>query len=108
MFERKPPIRSTHEDIAELADALDRFVIGLADGVDAIQDAELAGDFSIVPKLARSMASDAERLGYPAMAVGARNVALAAEDGKADTLQDAIVELTDLAMRVRQGHRGAA
>ena len=42
MFERKPPIRSTQEDVAELADDIDRFVIGLAERIDAIQDAEFA------------------------------------------------------------------
>ena len=108
MFERKPPIRSTQEDVAELAEELDRFVIGLAERVDAIQDAEIAQSCAAVSDLARTLAQDAERLGYPTMATGARSVAMAAEDAKTESLQEAIVELTDVAQRIRQGHRGAA
>jgi hypothetical protein len=108
MFERKPPIRSTQEDVAELAEDLDRFVIALAERIDSIQDAELAGSWADVASLARTLANDSERLGYPGMALCAKNVAMAAEDSKTDLLQDAIIDLTDLAQRVRRGHRGAA
>ncbi len=108
MFEGKPPIRSTQEDVAELAEELDRFVIGLAERIDAIQDAELTAIWSEVSLLARTLANDADRLGYPGMAQNAKSVAMAAEDAKTEALQDAIVELTDLAQRIRRGHRGAA
>jgi len=89
MFERKPPIRSTQEDVAELADDLDRFVIGLAERVDAIQDAELAASWSDVASLARTLANDAERLGYPGMALCTKSVAMAAEDAKTEVMQEA-------------------
>lgn len=108
MFEPKPPIRSTQEDVAELAEDIDRFVIGLAERIDAIQDAELAQKSGEVAELARMLSADADRLGYPGMAVSAKEVAMAAEDDVSDELQETIVELTDLAQRVRQGHRGAA
>ncbi len=108
MFERKAPIRSTQEDIPELAAEIDRFVIGLAERVDSIQDAELVESFSQVSLLARQLATDADRLGYPEMAHNAKAVAMSAEDGKTDSLQESMIELTDLAQRVRRGHRGAA
>ena len=108
MFERKPPIRSTQVDVAELAEDLERFVIGLAERVDAIQDAEMATSWSDVASLARTLGNDADRLGYPAMAQDAKSVAMAAEDAKTEVLQDAIIDLTDLAQRIRRGHRGAA
>ena len=109
MFERKPPIRSTQEDVVELAEDIDRFVIGLAERIDSIQDAELAQKYGEVAVLARTLSSDADRLGYPGMAMSAKGVALAAEDAAGEEeLQETIVELTDLAQRVRQGHRGAA
>jgi hypothetical protein len=108
MFEKKPPIRSTQEDVAELAEDLDRFVIGLAERIDAVQDAELVEHYDEVSQLARVLANDAERLGYPGMAQSAKSVATAAADSKLDSLQEAVVELTDLAQRVRRGHRGAA
>jgi hypothetical protein len=108
MFERKAPIRSTQEDIPELAEEIDRFVIGLAERIDSIQDAELVESFSQVALLSRQLSTDADRLGYPGMAQNAKSVAMAAEDGKTDSLQDLVIELTDLAQRVRRGHRGAA
>jgi hypothetical protein len=108
MFEQKPPIRSTQEDVAELAEELDRFVIGLAERIDAIQDAELAANGDEVAELARMLANDAERLGYPGMAQCAKGVALSAEDGKSEAMRESVFDLTELAQRVRRGHKGAA
>jgi len=108
MFERKPPIRSTQEDVVELAEDIDRFVIGLAERIDAIQDAELADKPGETAELARLLSNDADRLGYPGMAMSAKGVAHAAEDDQRDELQETIVELTEMAQRIRQGHRGAA
>ena len=34
--------------------------------------------------------------------------AMAAEDDKPETLQEATVELTEISQRIRRGHRGAA
>lgn len=108
MFEPKPPIRSTQENVVELADDLDRFVIGLAERIDSIQDAELVGKSSEVAALARSLSQDADRLGFPAMGVSARGVALSAEDDQKDELTETIRELTEISHRIRLGHRGAA
>jgi hypothetical protein len=108
MSERKPPIRSTQEDVPELLQAIDRFVIGLAERIDSIQDAELLSNHGELGRLAGLLAADADRLGYPSLAMVARNAVSAATDGKRDALQDAVTELTEIAQRVRQGHRGAA
>jgi hypothetical protein len=81
MSERKPPIRSTQEDVPELVQAIDRFVIGLAEQIDAIQDAELIGGHAQVARLAGVLATDADRLGYPGLALVARNAISAATDG---------------------------
>ena len=108
MFKRESPIRSTQEDVDELAEDIDRFVVVLAERIDAIQDAELADCPDEIASLSRQLSSDAERVGYPVMAQSARSAAMAAEDGKIEAMQEQIVELTDLAQRVRRGHRGAA
>ncbi|MBY0398914.1 hypothetical protein K2X89_01370 [Myxococcota bacterium] len=108
MSERKPPIRSTQEDVPDLVQAIDRFVIGLAERIDAIQDAELQAGFAELGRLAGSLAADADRLGYPGLALVARNAVSASTDGKRDAVQDAVFELTEITQRVRQGHRGAA
>lgn len=108
MSERKLPIRSTQEDVPDLVQAIDRFVIGLAERIDAIQDAELQARLADLGRLAGILAGDADRLGYPALAQVARNAVSTSTDGKPDAVQDAVVELTEIAQRVRQGHRGAA
>lgn len=108
MPELKPPIRSTQEGVIELSEDIDRFVIGLAERIDSIQDVELAGKSAEVAELARILSTDSDRLGYPAMALSATGVALAAEDDRADVLQETVIELTEIAQRIRQGHRGAA
>jgi HPt (histidine-containing phosphotransfer) domain-containing protein len=108
MFKCEPPIRSTQIDVDELAEDIDRFVIVLAERIDEIQDAELARCPDKIASLARQLSSDAERVGYPGMAQNAKSTAMAAEDGKIEAMQEHIAELTDLAQRIRRGHRGAA
>lgn len=108
MFERKTPIRSTQEDVRELAEEIDRFVVGLAERIDAIQDAELMSAHANLVLHAHALAEDASRLGYPVLSQMARSAMLAAEDDKSDHIRDTVAELTELAQRVRLGHRGAA
>jgi HPt (histidine-containing phosphotransfer) domain-containing protein len=108
MFERKSPIRSTQEDVRELAEDIDRFVIGLAERIDTIQDAELAGHHGELANHARSLSQEAERVGYPVLAQIAKAAMLAAIDGKTEGVRESVTELTELAQRVRLGHRGAA
>jgi hypothetical protein len=54
------------------------------------------------------LSTDSDRLGYPGLALSATGVALASEDDRSDVLQEAVIELTEIAQRIRQGHRGAA
>jgi hypothetical protein len=107
MFEPKSPIRSTQEDVIELAGDIDRFVISLAERIDHIQDAELAQKSGEVAALAQALSRDADHLGYPGMAISAKGVAAAAEYSQMDELEETVIELTEMAQRVRQGHRGA-
>lgn len=108
MFERKSPIRSTQEDIRELAEEIDGFVVGLAEKIDAIQDAELSNEREQLAIHARQLSLEASRLGYPVLSQVAKAAMLAAEDGKTDQIRETVTELTELAQRVRLGHRGAA
>ena len=108
MSEPKPPIRSTQQDVIELAGDINRFVISLAERIDQIQDAELAQKSGEVAALAQTLSRDADHLGYPGMAMSAKGVVAAAEYSQMDELQETVIELTEMAQRVRQGHRGAA
>ncbi|MDP6981423.1 MAG: hypothetical protein QF570_22920 [Myxococcota bacterium] len=102
------PIFSTCDEDPNLTVALDRFVIGLAERVDTLQDAELDGDLPLLERLATELAAQASELGYAPMREIAQAVASACHDEKVEDAQAAMVELTDIAARIRRGHRGAA
>lgn len=107
MSKRHTPIFSSREDDPDLREALDEFTISLAERVDVLQDAELAADLDGLGPLCASLAGEAERLGFAPLADAANRVACACSEDKADAAQEALIELTDVARRVRLGHRGA-
>jgi len=102
------PIYSLRENDVEIEDDLDRFVIGLAEVVDGLQDAESTGDYDLLDELAMAMSADAARLGYPDLEKVARSVRRANEEVSKQAVQESLVELTEVARRIRLGHRGAA
>ncbi len=108
MSERKTAIRSFLEDDPELADDISSFVVKLAEEVDGLQDAEATAQWEPLRDFALNLARDAERCGFPGLSQIARGVARAAEDGKPEDARAGLVELTDMAQRIRLGHRGAA
>lgn len=108
MSDRKHAIRSFLEDDPDLADDIGAFVVSLAEQVDGLQDAEATGQWEPLRDLSLHLAREAERCGFPGLAQVARGVARAAEDGKPDDARSGLLELTDVAQRVRLGHRGAA
>jgi len=81
------PIYSSCEDDPELYDQLCDFVIGLADEIDRLQDAEADGALERLGELCR----DIEHL-----------------EQKPESAQAALVELTEIGQRIRRGHRGAS
>ena len=108
MFERKRAIYSSKEDDPDLEDEINEFVIRLAEYVDTLQDAESAGDHLELRRLAEELADRAQALGYAPLSQVARNVCEGCKQGKDDEIQEALIELTEVAQRVRLGHRGAA
>ena len=105
---RLDPIYSLHEKSVELEEEIDRFVVGLAEAVDGLQDAESASDLDRLDDLATALAARASRLGYPALEQIAGRVGAACQADDKPAVQGALVELTAIARRVRLGHRGAA
>lgn len=101
------PIHSRLADDPAHADAVDAFVLGLAHRVDDLQDLEARGDYKALAEQAGSLGEDASRTGYPPLAEGAEEVRVAARSESAEATRKSLVELTDLARRVRQGHRGS-
>lgn len=100
------PIVSTRADDPSLYQAIDAFVLALAECVDHLQDAESAGNLARLQELARTLAAQSEPLGYAPLAELAEALAAAAAE-KPEEVHARLVELTDVAQRVRRGHRGA-
>ncbi|MDG2048720.1 MAG: hypothetical protein P8M78_01025 [Myxococcota bacterium] len=108
MEDRPRPIFSLREDDIEFEDQIDHFVIHLGEAVDALQDAESAGDQDLLDDLSSNMASQAAETGYPDLDKLARQVRSAAQQADKLAIQQFLIELTDLSRRIRLGHRGAA
>jgi hypothetical protein len=107
-MERRKPIYSVHEDKPELQEPINEFVIGLAERIDGLQDLHSLADFDRLGEQCRELAAEAERLGYPVLASVASSALEACRDRKGEVSEEALVEMTDLAQRIRQAHRGAA
>jgi len=107
MSESGRPIHSALDDDPAAAAAIDGFVFALAERVDALQDAEARGDLRQLALLVAELGDEARGVGYAPLRHSADEVARAAAAGDAELAYKALVELTDVARRVRQGHRGS-
>jgi len=106
--EKIQPLYSALENDVELEEELSGFVIGLAEDVDLIQDAETAGSLPDVGTRARLLAKRAERFGYRLLTEIASEVVTASDEDKPEVVQTHLRALTHVACRIRRGHRGAA
>lgn len=104
---RNGPLYSTRAEGPEASALLDAFVLGLAGCIDGLQDADAAGEVDELVRGAGSLAQQAAELGHDLLAAVALHVAEVARQGKTEDAHGALVELTDVAQRVRRGHRGA-
>jgi hypothetical protein len=103
-----PPIFSTREDDPTASEAIDQFIVTLAEQVDALQDADLEGDLKGLGTLATELAERSEDLGYAPLVAVARAVADACRDHKLEDAMAAMVDLTQVSCCIRKGHRGAS
>jgi hypothetical protein len=101
------PIYSTRADDPACGDALEAFAVGLAERVDHLQDVEICCDFAQLASLAEVLADDARELGYGSLAGAARSVVAAARSERSDDARARLLHVTELAHRIRLGHRGA-
>lgn len=101
------PIHSRLADDPAHAEAVDGFVLALAHRVDDLQDLEARGDLKALAEQAAALGADAVRTGYPALERCTEEVRRAAQQDSAELTRKALIELTDVARRVRQGHRGS-
>ena len=107
MGSNETPIHSAYADDPAQAEAIDAFVVALAERVDELQDLEARGDLARLAERAAALGSGAAELGYPPLARGAEDVAQASHQRHAELVYKALIELTVIAQRVRRGHRGS-
>ena len=109
VYERpEPALRSNREGDPEVELQIDAFVVGLGETVDALQDAEATGDLAALRRLAEPLIQRALELGYESLAEVVREIAEAVRDPSPDAAHKAVESFTELAKRVRRGHRSAA
>ena len=101
------PIHSRFEDDPSHADAIEAFVVALAERVDTLQDNEASSDWPRLIAGTDDLALAAQQAGYPQLAEAATEVLRAARERHGELAYKALVELTDVAQRIRRGHRGA-
>jgi hypothetical protein len=102
--------RAIHSALAAepaLAGAIEAFVVGLAERVDELQDREAQGALPRLAELAVELSRDAAKVGYEPLSSWADAVALACNERNPQDVRKALLELTEVATRVRLGHRGA-
>lgn len=106
--ETPAPILSARDGDSACQEAIDQFVVTLAEQVDTLQDADLEGDLDLLGELATKLADRAEDLGYRPLVTIACEVAEACRNQKTEDAVAAMIELTAISCRIRKGHRGSA
>lgn len=103
-----PAIYSLFDDDPTKRECVETFIFGLAGHIDDLQEAELGGDLREVERLAKDLSTTAGSAGYPVLVNLADSTIAACLADEADEVRKGIVELTELAQRVRRGSRGSA
>jgi len=105
--DRPGPIFSRLLEDPAYGEAIDEFVVGVAERVDHLQDADSKGDVGELRRLASQLGVDARAAGFDLLADVAGAIESACLDRAYKPAHDGVVALTELARRVRLGHRGA-
>ena len=102
------PIYSTKAEDPELLEPISDFVIALAPEIDRLQDIQEAADYQQLRTQCTLLQARCLDMGYPHLAEIAEEVAVACSLEKEESIHLGLLAITDLARRVRLGHRGAA
>jgi hypothetical protein len=105
---RRRPVYSVLQACSELDESIHQFVVGLAEQVDLLQDDEQNSDFEGLEERAGILSGQADRMGYPELARLTRKVSVSCVEPMKDAVQKGLVEITEMARRIRLGHRGSA
>lgn len=102
----RPIFSALVEDPTRL-EAIDAFVVALAERVDDLQDCEARADFTRLAELAEELLLESTKVGYDSLSRSAAAVRAPALEQKSKDVRKALIQLTEVAHRVRLGHRGA-
>jgi hypothetical protein len=101
------PIHPSLADDPTAEESIERFVISLAERIDALQDAESRGELRRLAVQTRALVIDAEDRGFDVLARGAEMLVARCREKNGEGARKQLVELTAIAHRIRLGHSGA-
>jgi hypothetical protein len=107
-MQKRKPIYSTREEESQMHEEISDFVVRLAERIDTLQDLHSGADFDTLAHRSRGLSEQADELGYPMFAEAARLVAQACATDEPETAEQGLLEMSELARRIREAHRGAA
>ena len=106
--QKERPIFSTLAHDPDAGESIDAFVIAVAERIDLLQEAEIKEDLGQVARVAQALVAEADDAGFGSLSSCAALVEACCLEEDAEAVHKHLVELTEIARRVRLGHRGAA
>jgi hypothetical protein len=103
----RKPILSSRSDEPEAAEQIESFIIGLAERVDDLQDAEFKGDLEELSSMAHTLGTTALELVFDLLAASASDLERCCLSDSVEQVRETLIDLTEIAKQVRMGHRGA-
>ncbi len=103
----RKPILSSRSAEPEAAEQIEAFVVGLAERVDDLQDAEFKGDLEELATMAHTLGIAATELGFDLLAASASELERCCLPDSVEQIRETLIDLTEIAKRVRMGHRGS-
>ena len=100
-------ILSSRPDAPDVAEEIEAFIVSLAERVDDLQDAEFKGDLESLVRQAHELGTAANELGFDLLAASAWELKRCCLPDSAEQVRETLIDLTEIAKRVRMGHRGA-
>jgi HPt (histidine-containing phosphotransfer) domain-containing protein len=101
------PILSSRSAEPEVAAQIEGFIVGLAERVDDLQDAEFKGDLEELSSMAHKLGTTALELGFDLLAASASDLERCCLSDSVEQVRETLIDLTEIAKQVRKGHRGA-
>ena len=101
------PILSSRSDEPGAAEQIETFIVGLAERVDNLQDAEFKGDRKELAAMAHTLGTAAIELGFDLLAASASDLERCCLSDSEEQVRETLIDLTEIAKQIRMGHRGS-